>query len=179
MHNEERWITALGVNSQTTHQLGLKWLVMTRDEPRRLLWFSHLDGPLLQWGISNAAFRFNGWFPLLCSSPGVATLLTDCSIQNSWEETEASGLYTRPEREKKLHVWFTHWTVQLEEQAKHGVTTDFKKGSCGVTRALGWAGSVPGWHRKWWMDGRGVEEVKTPGAGDGTDKGLFSQGVNV
>lgn len=132
-------------------------------------------------GFSNTVIRFNGWFPLLCSSPGVATLLADRSIHNSWEETDATTMASVHLNRERKQVWFTHWTVQSEEQVKldgtiHCMVLKIKKrGSCGVDQT----GSSPGWHKKGWaVDGcrGGGEEMKTP---RGTNKNLFSLIVNV
>ena len=86
------------------------------------------------------------------------------------------------ERERTLQVCCTHWTVGLEDHSSVGqpIVNFFlkKRGSCGVTTAPDQTGSLPGRHRKGWVvDGWGG--WRSENTREGTDKDLFSLGVNV
>ena len=121
--------------------------------------------PLSQQGISNTVIRFNGWFPLLCVSPGVATRLTGCSIHNSWEETD------------RLYMWERENAASLLYPLNRGVrrpqlsgTTDSKLFFLKKEEAVVWPQRqikqevclVDIEKGGLWMGG-GVEEVKTRG----------------
>lgn len=100
---------------------------MTWDEPRSLLWFSHADAPTPQWGISeklssDLMVDFLSCVPLQVWPPSSQT--APSTIHERKPMPLQWPVYIGRREQRMLQACFTHWTVQLEEQAVLGGTSD-------------------------------------------------------